>query len=79
MVICPKCGNKVLLGRCYIEYIIPDDEPYEADTYERIDEIDGISIPMDIHWCEVCNKVLDVEVDKICLLQPENEPGNSGG
>jgi hypothetical protein len=72
-MICPKCGNKVLLGMTYIEYILPDQEPYESDKIENIDEIYDINIPVDVHWCENCQKLVDVEIDEEYLITKTNK------
>ena len=73
MILCPVCNSKVLLGRCYIEYIVPDQEPYESDKIEDVEEITGIGIPLDIHWCENCQKALDIEPDESCLVDVKEQ------
>ena len=77
--LCPVCNNKTLLGRAYIEYIVPDQEPYESDKIEDIDEITGIGIPLDIHWCEACQKALDIEIDESCLIHAKEQANSADG
>ena len=70
---CQKCGHKLLLGVAYIEYVEPDQEPYEADE-EIAKETIYTSIPLDVHYCEECEIIHDIWDDEGEHLIGHNNP-----
>jgi len=61
--LCKKCGNKLLLGKVWIESIHPDDEPYESGEEIEIDEID-FNESLLVHYCEKCEIIHDIWDDE---------------
>ena len=41
---------------------VPDDQPYEAGKYERVDIIYNYAIMLTGHYCAECETLLDVDV-----------------
>ena len=55
---CDKCKGKTILGKTYITYIDPDQEPFEADELVELDEIE-CDICIDVHYCPKCKTIND--------------------
>jgi len=56
---CKKCGHKLILGRVFVDYIIPDPEPYEPDQEVEIGDIPFNDF-LDVHYCEGCEIIHDI-------------------
>lgn len=65
---CIKCGHTLLLGVAHIEYIVPDQEPYEADKREEMDEL-YVYHTLNVHYCENCQMIHDIWSDEGRHLQ----------
>jgi hypothetical protein len=66
-LLCPECGNPVLLASGTLLEVNPDEEPYASGKLEKPrsgEEYFQVSIPILVHFCENCNMTVDAWMEE---------------